>query len=116
LIHSERHLLATLDEYVVHYDEPTHQAPTTTPTSRQHCPTADHRPRRRTPPTTNDPQWTHQRILPGSIGRTRFTGGRGSIGYADPARDYAFAYVTRRLADFDRVDTVADAVISAIEP
>jgi len=34
----------------------------------------------------------------------------GSIGYADPARGYAFAYVTRRLANFDRVDALADTV------
>jgi CubicO group peptidase (beta-lactamase class C family) len=39
----------------------------------------------------------------------------GSVGYADPARDYTFAYVTRRLADSDRVDVLADAVNRATE-
>ena len=34
----------------------------------------------------------------------------GSVGYADPARGYTFAYVTRRLANFDRVDALADLV------
>jgi CubicO group peptidase (beta-lactamase class C family) len=34
----------------------------------------------------------------------------GSVGYADPARGYAFAYVTSHLAGFDRVDALADAV------
>ncbi|MCW2640231.1 MAG: beta-lactamase [Dactylosporangium sp.] len=34
----------------------------------------------------------------------------GSVGYADPTRGYAFAYVTSHLAGFDRVDALADAV------
>jgi CubicO group peptidase (beta-lactamase class C family) len=34
----------------------------------------------------------------------------GSVGYADPDRGYAFAYVTRHLAGFERVDALADAV------
>lgn len=39
----------------------------------------------------------------------------GSVGYADPARGYAFAYVTRRLADFERVDALATAVNQVID-
>lgn len=39
----------------------------------------------------------------------------GSVGYANPARDYAFAYVTRRLADFDRVESLVDAVNELID-
>jgi CubicO group peptidase (beta-lactamase class C family) len=38
----------------------------------------------------------------------------GSVGYADPARSIAFAYVTSHLAGFDRVDALADAVNEAI--
>jgi CubicO group peptidase (beta-lactamase class C family) len=38
----------------------------------------------------------------------------GSVGYADPSRGYAFAYVTRHLADFERVDTLAEAVNQVI--
>jgi CubicO group peptidase (beta-lactamase class C family) len=38
----------------------------------------------------------------------------GSVGYADPARGYAFAYVTSHLAGFDRVDALADAVNEVI--
>lgn len=34
----------------------------------------------------------------------------GSVGYADPGRDFAFGYVTRRLADFERVDTLVEVV------
>jgi CubicO group peptidase (beta-lactamase class C family) len=39
----------------------------------------------------------------------------GSVGYADPALDYAFAYATRHLADFDRVDVLAEATIRAVQ-
>jgi CubicO group peptidase (beta-lactamase class C family) len=34
----------------------------------------------------------------------------GSCGCADPARGYAVGYVTRRLADFDRIDAIAAAL------
>ncbi|RKF27602.1 class A beta-lactamase-related serine hydrolase [Micromonospora globbae] len=34
----------------------------------------------------------------------------GSCAWADPVRGYAFAYVTARLADFDRVETLVDAL------
>lgn len=34
----------------------------------------------------------------------------GSVGYADPQRGFAFAYVTRRLAGSDRVDTLVEAL------
>lgn len=34
----------------------------------------------------------------------------GSVGYADPGRDFTFGYVTRRLAGFDRVDALAEVV------
>jgi CubicO group peptidase (beta-lactamase class C family) len=34
----------------------------------------------------------------------------GSVGFADPARGYSFAYVTRHLAGFDRVDALVEAV------
>jgi CubicO group peptidase (beta-lactamase class C family) len=39
----------------------------------------------------------------------------GSVGYADPALDYAFAYATRHLAGFDRVDALAEATIQAVQ-
>jgi CubicO group peptidase (beta-lactamase class C family) len=34
----------------------------------------------------------------------------GSVGYADPAHGYAFAYVTRRLGDHRRADILVDAL------
>lgn len=34
----------------------------------------------------------------------------GNAGYADPVRGYAFGYVTRHLARFDRVDALIDAL------
>jgi CubicO group peptidase (beta-lactamase class C family) len=34
----------------------------------------------------------------------------GSVGFADPVRGYAFAYVTRRLSDHHRVDILVDAL------
>ncbi|PRX49258.1 CubicO group peptidase (beta-lactamase class C family) [Prauserella shujinwangii] len=34
----------------------------------------------------------------------------GSVGYADPARGYTLGYVTRRLAGFERVDTLVEAL------
>ena len=39
----------------------------------------------------------------------------GGIGYADPASNHTFAYVTRRLADFDRVDSLVDAANESID-
>jgi hypothetical protein len=36
-------------------------------------------------------------------------------GYADPTRPYTVAHVTRRLAHFDRVEALADAVNRVIE-
>jgi CubicO group peptidase (beta-lactamase class C family) len=39
----------------------------------------------------------------------------GSIGYTDPARNHTFAYLTRRLADFDGVDSLVDAVNHSID-
>ncbi|MFB6391741.1 serine hydrolase domain-containing protein [Polymorphospora lycopeni] len=38
----------------------------------------------------------------------------GSVGFADPGHGFAFAYVTRHLADFDRVDALAEAVIGCL--
>ncbi|HEX8629432.1 MAG TPA: serine hydrolase domain-containing protein [Catenuloplanes sp.] len=37
----------------------------------------------------------------------------GSVGYVEPAPGLALAYVTRRLAGFDRIETLARAVLSA---
>jgi CubicO group peptidase (beta-lactamase class C family) len=34
----------------------------------------------------------------------------GNLAYADPARGYTFAYVTRRLGGFDRVDALTEAL------
>jgi CubicO group peptidase (beta-lactamase class C family) len=39
----------------------------------------------------------------------------GNVGYADPALDYAFAYVTHHLAGFERVDVLAEATIRAVQ-
>jgi hypothetical protein len=50
---------------------------TTTSAGRRRGPAADHGPCRRTGPSTNNPQWTNCRILPGSIGRTGSTSGTG---------------------------------------
>ncbi|NJC72679.1 beta-lactamase family protein [Planosporangium thailandense] len=38
----------------------------------------------------------------------------GNVGFADPVRGYAFAYVTGHLAGFERVDALADAVNDVI--
>lgn len=34
----------------------------------------------------------------------------GSVGYADPVRGYAFAYVTSHLAGFERAETLIEAL------
>ncbi|MFC0507426.1 serine hydrolase domain-containing protein [Micromonospora costi] len=54
-------------------------------------------------------QWTlgMQREDDGSWG---MGGLGGSCGWADPVRGYAFAYVTARLAEFDRVEALVDAL------
>jgi CubicO group peptidase (beta-lactamase class C family) len=39
----------------------------------------------------------------------------GSLAYADPARDYTFAYATRHLAGFDRVDALIDALHACLD-
>ncbi len=70
LIRGERHLLATLSEYVAHYTDQR-------PTSGTKSATAQHRsgssgaarPSRHPSTTTHDPRWTHQRILPGSVAK-----------------------------------------------
>jgi CubicO group peptidase (beta-lactamase class C family) len=38
----------------------------------------------------------------------------GNAGYADPARGYAFGYVTRHLAGFERVDALIEALHSCL--
>lgn len=38
----------------------------------------------------------------------------GSVAYADPVRGFTFAYVTRLLGEFDRVDVLVDAVEAAL--
>jgi CubicO group peptidase (beta-lactamase class C family) len=39
----------------------------------------------------------------------------GNVGYADPALDYAFGYVTHHLAGFERVDALAEATLRAVQ-
>ncbi|HEX6869681.1 MAG TPA: serine hydrolase domain-containing protein [Micromonosporaceae bacterium] len=39
----------------------------------------------------------------------------GSVGYADPDRGYSFGYVTRHLADFERVDALVEALHRCLE-
>jgi CubicO group peptidase (beta-lactamase class C family) len=60
-----------------------------------------------------DVEWSlGLRVDGGEIG---MGGVGGSSAWYSPAHDYSFAYVTRSLAGFDRVDALADAVEAALE-
>jgi hypothetical protein len=81
LIYGPRHLLAVLAEFVVHYNEhPSPSEPRSTPTRSHGRPGCRRRPRLGAGPPKEDPQWTDQRILAGSVIRTAFSSGTRSVG------------------------------------
>lgn len=61
-------------------------------------------------------QWTAGGMQVEDDGSWGMGGIGGSVGYAEPAHGFAFAYATRRLDDFARVQRLADAVIAAEIP
>jgi len=96
LIHGEGHLRATLSEYVRPLQRPP-PASGTKPATAQHrsCSRGAARPGRHASTTTNDPRWTHQRILPGSVAKPSIRAVQARSGC--PPRDTtAFAVYWRR--------------------
>jgi len=75
LIHGEWHLLATLSEYVAHYNGHRPYQDAVNVHSGLQTLTTDRRSCRSSVASTNDRQRTDRRILPSSIGRTEFRSG-----------------------------------------